>query len=132
MTRQTKTFLVLSLAALFIAVGALHWINPPPKPAPLSPQRQARQLARQIEINRAHQALKALKESMRNPASFQLIAGWFMKDGTVCFEYRAQNGFGGMDIGHTVWPAGGSKLVDDEVKWNQLCAGKSGYQFAGH
>ncbi|HJU11106.1 MAG TPA: hypothetical protein VJ728_09530 [Candidatus Binataceae bacterium] len=45
---------------------------------------------------------KALRNSMRNPASFELNEVLVMDDNSVCFTYRAQNGFGGINVDQAV------------------------------
>ena len=76
-------------------------------------------------------AAKQLMDSMRNPSSFKLSNVLFMEDGAVCYEYRAQNGFGGMNVGSAVLsPRGTIKTNEMEgyrTLWNLECANKSGY-----
>jgi hypothetical protein len=36
-----------------------------------------------------------------------------MKDGTVCYGHRAQNGFGGMNIGNAVFTPSGNFKTDE-------------------
>jgi hypothetical protein len=52
---------------------------------------------------RAATGAKILKSSMRNPDSFKLSEVLVMSDGSVCYEYRAQNGFGGINVEHAVF-----------------------------
>lgn len=48
-------------------------------------------------------AALTLKQNMRNPDSFVLESALLMSGkGSVCYTYRAQNGFGGMDRGRAV------------------------------
>jgi len=73
---------------------------------------------------------KSLKEAMRNPDSFKLVKVITLDDGTSCYEYRAQNGFGGMDVGRAVvTPKGRISISDSDgfaSTWNKSCANKSG------
>ena len=78
----------------------------------------------------AAEAVKQLRASMRNPDSFKLTKALLMNSGTVCYEFRSQNGFGGMNSGHAVLlPTG--KFLTDEISggtalWNKECAGITG------
>jgi hypothetical protein len=53
-----------------------------------------------------------------------------MKDGTVCYGYRPQNGFGGMNIGNAVFTPSGNFKTDEmdgfAPLWNKYCANKTG------
>jgi len=63
-----------------------------------------------------------LRDSMRNPDSFILEEAWANKDGSVvCFKYRSQNGFGGMN--RTVAYARKATLHTDAdaVSFNKFC-----------
>jgi hypothetical protein len=70
-----------------------------------------------------------LKSAMRNPDSFQLISASIMPKG-FCYEYRAQNGFGGLNVESAVMY--GPLILRTEKSrgfveaWNTYCAGKSG------
>ena len=51
------------------------------------------------------ETLLILRDHMRNPDSFKLSKVWVVDDstapntkGTVCYTYRAQNGFGGLNV----------------------------------
>ena len=73
---------------------------------------------------------KQLHDSMRSPDSFKLGETLIMSDGAVCYDYRAQNGFGGMNVGHAVLaPSGQFKSSDSSgftALWKKECAGKTG------
>jgi len=68
----------------------------------------------------------SLRKAMRNPDSFVLEEAHVMHDNSVCFVYRAQNGFGGMDREYAVLSAKGTMSTSDSA-WNHLCAHKKGY-----
>lgn len=75
---------------------------------------------------------KELRSAMRNPDSF-VLEEVLMIDGThnLCFSYRAQNGFGGMNRERAVvdMKSGKTKLQSEggfEHLWNTHCAGKRG------
>lgn len=68
----------------------------------------------------------SLRSAMRNPASFQLSSVLIMPDKTVCYQYRAQNGFGGMNIEYAVLTPNAANLSTDAGLWNRKCARKKG------
>jgi hypothetical protein len=75
-------------------------------------------------------AARSLREAMRNPDSFKLVSAYFTDHGAVCYRYRAQNGFGGLNIGQAVLSATGEFKTDEtngfSSLWNKECAHKSG------
>jgi T4 superinfection immunity protein len=72
-----------------------------------------------------------LRDSMRNPDSFKMDSAIVPLSGAVCMEYRAQNGFGGMN-NETAVVTPASKLFVQGTDsgfykaWNKYCHGKSG------
>lgn len=69
----------------------------------------------------AYLSAKALKSSLRNPDSLSFISIRASADGgVICLKYRAQNGFGGMGIGHTIFEEG--EPTDSAASWNKNCA----------
>lgn len=131
--RFTRKF-VKSLAWFFgIAIGfgiIMALINPGSPSTPPSPAELQRKAKEDTQFQASVGAAKRLMEAMRNPASFKLSSALFMKDGAVCFEYHAENGFGGMNVGQAVLtPRGTIKTNEMEGYkrlWNLECAGKSG------
>ncbi len=123
----------LALVALII-IGSL--VGPQPSPMPSS---KAKAEARQDELNEirdkqlpfAIMYMKSLRSAMRNPDSFQLNRANFMDNGAMCFEYRAQNGFGGLNVGQAVLTPKGIFKTEEMAGfthlWNRECANKSGY-----
>lgn len=66
---------------------------------------------------------KALKTTLRNPASLEWIAMMANQDGSlVCLRYRAQNGFGGLNISHIIFWNG--RMVTDDWQWSDKCTGE--------
>lgn len=66
---------------------------------------------------------------MREPKSFELISALGMETDVICLEYRARNGFGGMNVERSV--VVGTALTPSSAKtftktWNSRCAGKTG------
>ena len=71
----------------------------------------------------AYLSAKALKASLRNPDSLSFESILANEDGSViCMKYRAQNGFGGMNIGHVVFKNGDPS--ESHASWHANCAGK--------
>jgi len=54
-----------------------------------------------------------LKGAMRTPESFKLYSALLMANGAVCYDYRAQNGFGGMNRERAVLTTAGALKVND-------------------
>lgn len=74
----------------------------------------------------AYLSAKAVKSSLRNPDSLSFISIRASADGgVICLKYRAQNGFGGMGIGHTIFKEG--EPSDSAASWNKNCAHKLMY-----
>lgn len=69
----------------------------------------------------------SLYRAMRNPNSFQLDEVWYVDDESICYTYRAQNGFGGMNSENAVLLPSSKNLIRDTTTWNRRCAGKPAY-----
>lgn len=69
---------------------------------------------------------RTLEQELRNPKSFELIAATAMEPDTSCYDYRAQNGFGGMNVEHAL-RIGEIIVVQSDPSfpklWNAHCAG---------
>lgn len=105
--------------------------NSPTTPSqPQTPAQVAAQKKRDTQFAVAVLGAKTLRKAMRNPDSFKLSQVLIMADGSVCYEYRAQNGFGGMNIGHAVLDSSGKFRTDEmsafTATWNKKCANKTG------
>lgn len=71
----------------------------------------------------AYLAAKAVKASLRNPDSLSFEQILANDDGSIiCMTYRAQNGFGGMNIEHVVFKDGDPS--QSHARWHAHCAGK--------
>ena len=71
----------------------------------------------------AYLAAKAVKASLRDPDSLSFEEILANDDGSViCMTYRAQNGFGGMNIEHVVFKDGDPS--QSHASWHPHCAGK--------
>lgn len=133
---KKRTSLFTWIVTAFIGFAALSALFSEPseksaasRPAPKvkSPE----ELRYEKNLNRAAVAAQALRKSMRNPDSFVLEQALAMESNTICIEYRAQNGFGGMNRGRALLSADDKKLLSDESdgfnsSWNKSCAGQTG------
>ena len=118
---------------IFIGVAILGALitgsqnNQPPAP---SPEQKAADQKKEERFQRAVAGAKQLQQSMRNPDSFKLAQVLIMDDGAVCYDYRAQNGFGGMNLGHAVLSPKGQFKANESSGftslWNKECANKTG------
>ena len=71
-------------------------------------------------------ALRTIKMSLRDPDSVKWASVSASKDATiVCVEYRAKNGFGGMNLEYAT--AVGVVVSTKPEAWNKHCIGKSLY-----
>lgn len=126
MTGRRKTLLLI-LAAVVIAAG----VATQQKPLSLSPEQAAQEELRRARLARAAAGATALRTSMRNPKSFELAQVWTSPSGATCYEYRGQNGFGGLDVENALIRPGREALDlskgasdGDFIKlWNKNCTG---------
>jgi hypothetical protein len=71
----------------------------------------------------AYLAARAVKASLRNPDSLSFEQILANDDGSViCLTYRAQNGFGGMNVEHVVFKDGDPS--QSHASWRANCAHK--------
>lgn len=66
---------------------------------------------------------RAVKQSAKDPSSFELVSLVVMADKTQCLEYRARNSFNAIVTDQKAFQNG--KGVD----WNRHCGGKTGDDF---
>jgi hypothetical protein len=74
-------------------------------------------------------ALRALKASMHDPASFEVVRALRVEDGSLCVTYRAKNGFNALRLERAVIAPKASAMEGDARflgLWNGHCGGKSG------
>jgi hypothetical protein len=100
-----------------------------PKPE-ATPEQKAADATKEESFQRAVVGAKQLQKAMRNPDSFKLTQVLIMDDGSVCYDYRSQNGFGGINLGHAVLSKKGQFKSNEDAGftslWNKLCAKKTG------
>lgn len=102
----------------------------PPASAKKPPAPTAAEIAAEQEFQRAVMMTRRLRDSMKNPASFQLESAIKMPDGSLCLTYRATNSFNAIVPGRTVVTAGGVAASNDGALfpklWNQHCGNRAG------
>ena len=93
-------------------------------------QKAAADAKKEARFQFAVAGAKQLRESMRNPDAFKLSQVLVMANGAVCYDYHAQNGFGGMNVGQAALsPKGQFKTSESDgfvPLWNRECASKTG------
>ncbi|MFZ0885002.1 MAG: hypothetical protein WAN14_16495 [Candidatus Acidiferrales bacterium] len=119
------SFLVVLVLAVIGAMSA-----PTPSTPVVSAAQQAANQKDEAAFQRAVAGAKQLKQSMRSPDSFVLGETLIMDNGAVCYDYRSQNGFGGMNAGQAVLSPSGQFKSDESTGftslWNKQCGGKTG------
>jgi zinc-ribbon domain len=120
----------LVLLGLLILLAAINWLNEPHGGNAPSPAQRAAAEANDAQFAHAAAGAKILHDSARNPDAFKLVQVLTMPDLTVCYTYRAQNGFGGMNVGYAVLSPTNQLKTDEmsgfHVLWNKSCANKNG------
>lgn len=94
--------------------------EPPPRPAETQEE-----IKRRVEENAKFTLdvakVRALKSSLKNPASFELVQAGRLDNGTLCVIYRGTNSFNAIVTEQKAVLANGT--IGD---WNKNCGGKSG------
>lgn len=71
-------------------------------------------------ITKAAGGLISLRREMRNPDSFRLEwAAIAKEDGSLCYQFRSQNGWGGMGRGYAILPAGKTVIQTSDTTQDQ-------------
>lgn len=111
-------------AIVFKCASPAH--EPPPAPTPKSAAELAAEKIEAEATRKRHAAtadtLAYIISHARNPSSVTVELAGASEDGSVvCIQYRAQNGFGGMNR-ETISQANG-KISDNPKQWNKHCLG---------
>jgi hypothetical protein len=93
-------------------------------------QAEAQELTANLSRYLAVAGTKQIKESMKDPDSFQLKSALLVADHSVCYEYSATNSFGGRMREHAVLTPKGKIHFNEAGIWNKSCANKSGDELA--
>lgn len=131
-TKTSALGVFVTIVLLVIVIGGILGGNDKIKK---SPEEQRAADEQNQRIARAQLGANALKTAMRNPDSFKLEQALLVgQTGAICYEYRAQNGFGGMNRDQAVLTkvgnlVSGSDRSFDRV-WKDNCADRTGVDFA--
>lgn len=125
-TRQRSPIVKYALPTIagLILVGAV--IERTTNPGGASRESVADQ-AERTRVNQAGAAARTLRAALRNPDSFDLERVIDMGDGNHCVTYRAQNGFGGMNVGKAIFTEAAVLLdrqPEFQAEWAKRCAGQ--------
>lgn len=109
----------------------------PPKADPTAEQAAATKKA-DAELRAILSALAGLKQSVKNPKSFDLESLVEFPGGSACFEYRATNSFNAVVPGRAVFNAGTGRVFTSDndgnkfvSAYNQICTKTGGVELAG-
>lgn len=127
--RQPKTGALTKLVAgtlAFIALAAIvSSISGPATPVTTPPEDPVIAAKKAADLKRyaaAVGAADALKKNLRDPESLRIDSMRVNDDATVvCTEYRAKNGFGGMNRAIAGFVKGSG--FTDAASWNKHCRG---------
>lgn len=123
-------WLLLAIIGVIVFFNAIGSLTEHHRGTTMSPAARAAKQKEEVALGRAVWGARRLRDSMRNPDSFKLTQALVMADGTACYTYRAQNGFGGMDVGYAVLTATMQFKTDEmtgfHALWKKRCASKTG------
>ncbi|MGA3054393.1 MAG: hypothetical protein ABSD63_09310 [Candidatus Korobacteraceae bacterium] len=78
------------------------------------------------QLERAAVGAASIIAAARNPDSVKFYLVTVLSNGTACYMWRAQNGFGGVNQEHAVLLPNAANLSQSSSVWNSRCANKSG------
>lgn len=118
---------------LFVALGALasqctDGTGSSPAPSKTAAELEA-ESKRSERLKLAAGAVLVIRKNLRNPDSLEVSEVLLMPDGASCITYRAQNGFGGMNLERIVVTDAEMVLEQQSgfaTMWNRHCANKTG------
>lgn len=119
---------ILGLIAVSVGISVFSsGGNDKPEEKPALPVKTPEQIASEAaEKSRSQRAIfvvTALRHGLRDPDSVKWESVSVSDDASVvCVEYRAKNGFGGVNFEQTVYTKG--KFSTAAKPWNRHCAGK--------
>jgi hypothetical protein len=110
-----------------ILIGNVANSDQPATPSAPAPARNPDQDAKEL---RTADLVSSLYQSARDPSSLTVNSVLYMPSGAICMEYRARNGFGGLNLEHGLETPKGLISVGDfdnfAEQWNRFCTGKVG------
>lgn len=129
---KLSTWIVAGLGIMVIITLMSENSQQPTKGAGyVAPQKSSAQKRHEAAVQRAAMGAMALKKNMRNPDMFKLSSIIEMSTKALCFEYRAQNGFGGMNVERAVLAPDDKSFLNSSAPgfdrlWSAWCANKTG------
>ena len=90
-----------------------------------SPVEMAKQKADERRSVNAPIAVAIVRKHLRDPESLALESVLTQDGNLYCVEYRARNGFGGMNSSFAVVRVNLLSVSSDTTTWNKLCSRKS-------
>lgn len=107
---------IVPAVSLAVFAGRGNDSGPRPAAAPRPPTE------REVRASNAYDTLRQIKRRLRNPDSVRWEAVLSSADAsTMCVQYRAQNGFGGMTRERIV--VAGNQAAQSEKLWAAKCKG---------
>lgn len=107
------TLIVAAVAAVIVVQCSMSMSKSTQPKAPPDPVAEER-------FQKTARIAMALKQSLRDPESLTLESAWANDDASVvCIEYRARNGFGGINKEFIISAKG--KLSKEPAAWNKHC-----------
>lgn len=120
------TWAVTFIIGVSIVMGIAANNSPSPAPTPLTESERAAKAAIELRFQKTAIVAAKIKQALREPDS--VVWDEILSDDaadTICLQYRARNGFGGMNQEFTVVHNGkASQRTED---WNQRCANRELY-----
>lgn len=132
LSRLKVFFIAIVGVVLFMAFQSDKTAQPIPVAKSPTPEQVAENKKRETEFQMVVIGAKALRESMKNPDSFNMNSAGMTQDGSICYEYRSTNSFNAVVAGKFVISKKGGSA--EGAAWNKYCAGKSAtdYTHATH
>lgn len=118
--KTTAALVTLGFAIVLGSVIYVTALRPSAAPAK-SPEQSTADRAKEAQFQADVLKLRALKATLKNPASFDLVSAGRLSDGTLCITYRGTNSFNATTTERTAITTSGN-LAD----YSTACAGKSG------
>lgn len=131
--------------SILITIGVIYLIgllsphsgsSTPNTPTQEEIAQEAKANAEKAEYNKKKEGAKnfalvsatELRKTMRNPSSLKFDSVFVTNAGDVCYDYRAENGFGGMNHEYAILTKNAKFYQNNSSKWNKLCVNKEGYE----
>jgi hypothetical protein len=121
------------ILALIVIIAGISGIVAYSKLSPIVPYDEPRPSGTNEDamIAKAANVAIKLKGAMRDPDSFRLSSVLVIyPTNAICYEYRARNGFGGMDVGEAVLSPKGifraNEMDGFHALWRSECSGRRG------